>query len=878
MSSPAAGTRATNVLDATAAEHALQHARAVYNEGYPKRAHTLYRALLSRLPDTAAPAVRVRTLLGYSTTGYELHGAADEALLLLHEAREVARSAADDSLVVAVGGQLGLFYLRSGRAEEGIAEFDRAMAVAADADPYERCVILLNRGVARLERFAVDAAKADFAAAAEVAAESGDALREFMARHNLGYAEFVAGELPEALRDMAEAARINPGRSQPMTMLDEARVLIDAGLTTEADRALARVTGVFRRQGLTHDVAETVYARAQVALMERGWDDVRRFARAARGTFRRRGNVHWDQRAQLLELSARMGVLSDNRIDTEPVTNARLRSRRTELERIAVQASSLAVECAGANRTESARTASLIALEARAIGDDPLDLRSLHIPTVRPHDPLGTRLHIRRVRARLAWGRGDARAAARHVDAAAADLTDRRRRLASTDLRAAVAVHGVALAELDVERATRSGSAAAVFRSVERWRAFGAGVREVQPPPDDRAAELVASLRATVRSQAAVVDGGGTADRRTQLSRRRVDLEEQLRALSWQAVGADNVAAATSSGELTTALADAGQVGVLWFVGAGRLWSVTIVPDRRPALALHPLGDVAAVHETHARVRGDLEVLGRDLVPRAIRTVAAASLERGLRRLDALLLDPLQLPGSAPMLVLPPTDLTLLPWALLPSRRGIATTLAPSATRWVRATSARPHPRRPGVSVLSGPGLLHADAEAKAVATSWPGVVARSGADSTCERLETALADSTLVHVAAHGRHLTQNPLFSSLELADGPLFAYDLDAGVEVAEVVVLSACELGMSTVRPGDQSLGWTAVLLDKGARSVVSAVASVNDRVTGQVMTDLHVRLRAGVDSASALAQAQADAHARGDVAPFACFGAGVTARG
>jgi len=98
------------------------------------------------------------------------------------------------------------------------------------------------------------------------------------------------------------------------------------------------------------------------------------------------------------------------------------------------------------------------------------------------------------------------------------------------------------------------------------------------------------------------------------------------------------------------------------------------------------------------------------------------------------------------------------------------------------------------------------------------------------------------------------------------------------VAEVVVLSACELGMSTVRPGDQSLGWTAVLLDKGARSVVSAVASVNDKVTGEVMTDLHVRLRAGVDSASALAQAQAAAHARGDLAPFACFGAGVTARG
>jgi len=878
VSRQAAATRTIDVLDPAAAEHALEHARSVYNDGYPRRAHTLYRTLLTRLPETASPAVRVRTLLGYSTTGYELNGTADEALGLLREAQAVARTAADDSLVVAVGGQLGLFYLRSGRAEEGIAEFDRAMAVAADADPYERCVILLNRGVARLERFAVDAARADFAAAAEVAAGSGDALREFMARHNLGYAEFVAGDLPEALRDMAAAARINPGGPQPMTMLDEARVLIDAGLTTEADRALARVTGLFRRQGLTHDVAETVYARAQVALMERRWTDARRFARAARGAFRRRGNERWEQRVQLLELSARLGVLTDNRLDTEPVTKTRLRARRSELARITAQASALELACATANRTDSARTASLIALEAQAVSDSPPDLHSLHVPTVRPYDPLSTRLHIRRVRARLAWARGDARAAARHVDAAAADLTDRRRRLASADLRAAVAVHGVALAELDVERATRSGTAAAVFRSVERWRAFGAGVREVQPPPDDRAADLVASLRATVRSQAALVDGGGTPEQRSQLSRRRAELEERLRALSWQAVGDDNVAACTSPGELTAALAGAGLIAGVWFVGAGRLWAVTVQPGRRPALALHALGDVAAVHEAHARVRADLEVLGRELVPGPIRAVAGASLERGLSRLEAMLLEPLGLPVSAPMLVLPPTELTLLPWALLPSRRGIATTLAPSATRWIRATADKPSPRRPRVSVLSGPGLTHADAEAQAVASTWPGVIARTGDGSTCDRLEHALGESTLVHVAAHGRHLTQNPLFSCLELADGPLFAYDLDAGVEVAEVVVLSACELGMSTVRPGDQSLGWTAVLLDKGARSVVSAVASVNDRVTGQVMTDLHLGLRHGVDSASALARAQAAAHARGDVAPFACFGAGVTARG
>ena len=33
-----------------------------------------------------------------------------------------------------------------------------------------------------------------------------------------------------------------------------------------------------------------------------------------------------------------------------------------------------------------------------------------------------------------------------------------------------------------------------------------------------------------------------------------------------------------------------------------------------------------------------------------------------------------------------------------------------------------------------------------------------------------------MLHVAAHGRHSADNPLFSGLELADGPWFGYDID------------------------------------------------------------------------------------------------------
>jgi len=86
----------------------------------------------------------------------------------------------------------------------------------------------------------------------------------------------------------------------------------------------------------------------------------------------------------------------------------------------------------------------------------------------------------------------------------------------------------------------------------------------------------------------------------------------------------------------------------------------------------------------------------------------------------------------------------------------------------------------------------------------------------------------------------------------------------------VVLSACELGRATIRPGDEALGLTSVLLRLGTRSVVSGVARVHDHVAADVMTRYHRDLAKGVDSAQALADACA---VEKDLpAPFVCFGA------
>ncbi len=130
-------------------------------------------------------------------------------------------------------------------------------------------------------------------------------------------------------------------------------------------------------------------------------------------------------------------------------------------------------------------------------------------------------------------------------------------------------------------------------------------------------------------------------------------------------------------------------------------------------------------------------------------------------------------------------------------------------------------------------------------------------------------ADRGVVHLAAHGTHETDNPLFSSLRLADGPLFAHELDGTDLHGVVVVLSACEVGLSTPRIGGESLGLTSVLLRLGARAVIASVAPLRDDVVAaRVMPSLHAELRDGAMPGTALARAVAD---EPEPVPLVCFG-------
>ena len=108
------------------------------------------------------------------------------------------------------------------------------------------------------------------------------------------------------------------------------------------------------------------------------------------------------------------------------------------------------------------------------------------------------------------------------------------------------------------------------------------------------------------------------------------------------------------------------------------------------------------------------------------------------------------------------------------------------------------------------------------------------GAEATAAAVSELAGSVDVLHVSAHGRHSSENPLFSGFELADGPWFGYDIDQLTSVPDVVLLSACEVGRSTLRGGEELIGMTAAWLHAGSRCVIASAAAINDAVAHDVL--------------------------------------------
>ncbi len=133
-------------------------------------------------------------------------------------------------------------------------------------------------------------------------------------------------------------------------------------------------------------------------------------------------------------------------------------------------------------------------------------------------------------------------------------------------------------------------------------------------------------------------------------------------------------------------------------------------------------------------------------------------------------------------------------------------------------------------------------------------------------------ANPTSCHLACHGAYRSDNPLFSTLRLADGALTVFDLERCKAMPRTMVLSACNVAMGASLQGGSLLGLASSLMTFGAGTIVAPLTPVSDERVVAVMSRLHAGLLDGREPAEALATAGAPGSLDPTLAAFVAIGA------
>lgn len=769
------------------------------------------------------------------------HGEPQAAEALCLEA--LARPGLSTKTRAMLEGKLGLFALEHGDFAAAIDRYDRALGGIGD-DVEERPSMLINRGVALMRSGRYAAARADDEEAASYYADLGDDIPLAMAVHNVGYIALLEGDLVQALESMSEARTVMERASvvnAAIGELDRAEVLRDAGLATEAERALERIARVFGAHRMPQARAEAELHLARSLLSHDPAGAARVAADAAR-RFRRLESEAWALRADAIRIRAQLAVdvLSDPygglpaRAARGTPTPAEVHDMVQALRTHGMRADSAAVDF----------TARL-----RPPFDDGAAVRT-------PRDaPIDVRLLAHRVRVRRSLSSGKPAQARRQAARAVDELARWQSAFASLDLQSAVTMHGIPLMSAAVASAVDSGRPELVFEWAERARHFMLRTRPVRPTHDAEASAELAELRA-LRSEA------GSAD--WLANPRAAELHQRLRQRQWSGTTAGGSETQISMGELQAALDD--DTAVLSYVWSAERVACVAVTARDARLVA--IRDWPQVRALESGLRSDLDMTA-SIVAGRLASVVRSSLETRLAGLSRGLLEPvLQQVDAARVVITAPAVLNGMTWSILPALRDRVVTVAASATQWLRHRDDVSGSREPGFAL--GPHVARGHDEVQRAAAAWGAPTVLAEREATVDAVTALASDVDVLHVAAHGRHAAENPLFSGLELTDGVLFGYDIDRVAAVPPVVVLSACEVGRSSVRWGEEAVGMTRVWLHAGSACVISAPVVVADEDACELLGELHVGLAAGDAPAVALAAA---AQRTGIVAPFQAHGAG-----
>ncbi|MBV1778024.1 CHAT domain-containing protein [Paeniglutamicibacter sp. ABSL32-1] len=800
----------------TAAAGAYSDARAAiaaYRLAEARRKIETARHHLGQLPRDEGFELGLRIRLTESWLTCDDHGL-PAALAQIDAVLREAVAAGRDDIRALAHIQAGVLGARAGNFDEALEQLRPAVKYSAAFPLDDRVRLLLNKGTIGSRTGSLDEAAGDLRAAAHLG--SGLPAYRFMALHNLGFVQYLRGDLPAALRLMAQADELEADVDRSVARHDRARVLLEAGLIEEAAELFDTAVKELRLAGLAEEWAEARLDQARCAALTGHTPDAVRLATEVMGDATARGEPARAHEARSMRLEALL--LGPGMPDV----------------RLGAEAAELASAARAARRPWLAdRATALHLIAAAGHGTAVPDVEAVRcLRRMRASPYLSTRMLA--ILAQLSTTT-DQQGRGRLLRAAARDTAAARSGMASLDLRTAVAIHLAPIVRSDLERVAGSGDGWAALLATERWRAALAEVPSVVPPADAWAATRFSTLRRH-HEELRTADPGRAGALRVEIG----GIERELREHHWARRERGPV---RLPGRLLRA--DLGAASVLSYFWSGDTLHLVHVEPGFPARLLR-VGDRAEVSDLVAGALADASAASH-APPGPLAAAVLSSLAASLERLEELIL-PVEL-GTGPLVVIPSGELARLPWGMLPRLRHRGLALSRSVGAWAAGAVRLAGP--PRVAVASGPGLALAEAECTAVAGCWAGA-RRVPAEPAA--VKEALAAYDVVHIAAHGQHREDSPLFSSLRLHGGSLFAHELEHVPIRASLVVLSACGAGRGRLRPGDEALGLTSSLLAMGVGAVVAPLTDVPDALASRTMGEMHRRLAAGQDGPEALAAA------------------------
>ena len=487
---------------------------------------------------------------------------------------------------------------------------------------------------------------------------------------------------------------------------------------------------------------------------------------------------------------------------------------------------------------------------------------------------LGVQVRCLTGRGLVAQAAGDATAARTAFQASVELFEDQRRALPGDELRNAFLTDHLRpyqellrMALAAHALAPTAALASDVLRQLDRFRARSLGERLEHDPRDDASASSQA-LRERLgwlhrRAHKLAEEGNSSAALTDALRRAERELLEGSRRARLAAPAPERC---EESGDelqveaLQRALGDAGAL-VEYGVLDDELFACVVT---RAGVSLHRrLASWGAVLDALRAARFQIDTLRHGAAP-VLRHLASLTARTRARmvRLHELVWAPIEgaLAHCERVLVVPHAQLGGLPFAALHDggsalAQRLQLAVAPSARLALRGLLRRPAPPRQALALGESSRLPHAAREAQFVAALFPQGAAFVGESASLPTLLAHAGDADVIHLACHAQFRSDNPMFSALQLHDGPLTVEAVESLRLRPGMVVLSACETGLAEQGSGDEMVGLVRAFLVAGAARVLASLWPVDDAVTAFFMASFYGALCRGQPPAAALRLAQ-----------------------